>query len=87
MIKMSSINREFTQRRRQQLRKRYLKSEFVLPQTLPRLFHPVNSSNVGKFFWSWLILKDCIKVLEMKKKVVAFCSRPRQNVKLGSFTL
>ena len=41
MIKMSSINREFTQRRRQQLRKRYLKSEFVLPQTLPRLFHLV----------------------------------------------
>ena len=26
-----------------------------------------NSSNVGKFFWSW-ILKDSIKVQEMKKK-------------------
>ena len=41
MIKMSSINREFTQRRRRQLRKRYLKSEFALPQNLPRLFHLV----------------------------------------------
>ena len=27
-------------------------------------------------------LKDCIKVQEKKKKVVVFCSRPRQNVKL-----
>ena len=31
-------------------------------------------------------LKDCIKVQEKKKKVVVFCSLPRQNVKLGSFT-
>ena len=37
-------------------------------------------------FWT-SILKDCIKVQEKKRKVVAFCSRPRQNVKLGSFTL
>ena len=28
-----------------------------------------NSSNVGKFFWSW-ILRDCIKVQEKKKKVM-----------------
>ena len=34
-----------------------------------------------------LILKDCIKVQEKKKKVVVLCSRPRQNVKLGTFTL
>ena len=44
-----------------------------------------NSSNVGKFFWSW-ILKDG-KVQEKKKKVVVLFSRPRQNVKLGIFTL
>ena len=44
------------------------------------------SSNVGKCFWSW-ILKDCIKVQEKKKKVVVLCSRPRQNVNLGIFTL
>ena len=30
---------------------------------------------------------DCIKVQEKKKKVVVVCSRPRQNVKLGTFTL
>ena len=35
------------------------------------------------FFWSW-ILKDCIKVQEKKKKVVVLCTRPRQNVKLGT---
>ena len=35
------------------------------------------------------ILKACIKVQEKKKKVVVFnfCSRPRQNVNLGNFTL
>ena len=44
-----------------------------------------NSSNVGKFFWSW-ILKDCIKVKGKKEKVVVLCSRPRRNVKLATFT-
>ena len=44
-----------------------------------------NSSNVDYFFWS-SILKDRIKVHEKKKKVVALCSRPPQNVKLGIFT-
>ena len=29
-----------------------------------------NVGNVGNFFWSW-ILKDCIRVQEKKKKVVA----------------
>ena len=29
----------------------------------------------------------CIKVQEKKKKVVVLCSRPRQNVNLGTFTL
>ena len=33
---------EFTQRRRRRLRKRDLKSEFGLPQTLSRLFHLVS---------------------------------------------
>ena len=44
--------REFTQRRRRRVRKRHLKSEFALPQTLSRLFNLDNSSNVGKLFWS-----------------------------------
>ena len=30
---------------------------------------------------------DCIKVQEKKKKAVVLCSRPRQNVKLVTFTL
>ena len=32
-----------------------------------------NSSNVGKFFWSWIL-----------KKFVVLCSRPRLKVKLGT---
>ena len=39
--RQATINREFTKRRRRQLRKRHLKSEFALPQTLLCLFHPV----------------------------------------------
>ena len=38
------------------------------------------------FLGGW-ILKDCIQVQEKKNKALLFCSRPRQNVKLGSFTL
>ena len=41
------------------------------------------SSNVGKFFRSW-ILKDCIEVQKNKKKAIVLYSRLRQNVKLGS---
>ena len=29
---------------------------------------------------------ECIKVQELKKKVVVLCSRPLQNVNLGTFT-
>ena len=49
-------------------------------------FISFNSSNVGKCLWSW-ILKDCIKVPEKENKIVVLCSRPRQNVKSGVFTL
>ena len=35
------VNRELKQQRRRRLRKRHLKSEFVLLQTLSRLFHLV----------------------------------------------
>ena len=41
--------------------------------------------NVGNCFCSG-ILNDCIKDQEKKKKFASF-SRPRQNVKLGTFTL
>ena len=54
------------------IRKRHLKSEFALLQTLSRLFHLV-------------YFVKCIKVQEKKKKVVVLCSRPRQNVNLGTF--
>ena len=46
----------------------------------------LTSSNVGKRFWSW-ILKNCIKLQRKKKKVDVLCSRSRQNVNLGTFTL
>ena len=75
-----SNSREFTQRRWQRLRKRQLRC-LKLNRAYSNSF---NSLNVSKCFWSW-ILKDCIKVQEKKKKVFVFCSRPRQNAKLGSF--
>ena len=43
-----------------------------------------DSSIVGSFFWS-LILKDCIKEPEKKRKLVFLSSRPRQIVKLGAY--
>ena len=44
-----------------------------------------NSSNVGEFFLE-LNSKRLHQSSEKKKKVVVLCSRPIQNVKLGSFT-
>ena len=43
------VARVFTQRRGQ-LRKRHLKSEFALPQTLPRLFHLVEFVKCWQIF-------------------------------------
>ena len=77
---LDSFIHELKQRRWRRLRKRHLKSEFGLPH-----FILIKSSN-GKFLWSW-ILKDCIKVQEKKSQIVILCSSPRQNVKLGTFTL
>ena len=76
---------ELKHQRRRQLQKSRLKSGFALPQTLSRLFIFFNFLKAGKFSWSW-ILKDCIKVQKKNKKVVVSCSRPQQNVKLGTFT-
>ena len=56
---------------------------FKLYRAYSNLF---NSSNAGKFFWSW-ILKDYTKVQEKKKKSRCLRSSPRQNVRLGTFTL
>ena len=71
------------QRRRQRPRKRLLKSEFALPQTLSHLF---NSSNVGKFFLE-LNSKGLYQSSGKEKENCCLCSRPRQNVKLGTLTL
>ena len=79
--------RELKQRQRRRLRKRHLKSEVVLPQTLSCLFHLVFFFQMLVNFLGSGILKDCIKVQEKKKKIVVLCSRPRKIVKLGTFTL
>ena len=45
------------------------------------------TSNFVAFFYIWF-RKDCIEVQGKKKKIVVWCSRPPQNVKIrGSFTL
>ena len=59
--------------------------EFVLLRTFISRIPTRSSSNVGKFFWSW-ILKRYIKVHEKKEKVVVLCSRAWHNVKLGTFS-
>ena len=62
-----------------------LKSEFALPQTFNELIPPRLIPQMLENF-SVQLNSDSIKVQENKKKVVVFCSRPRQNVKLGTFT-
>ena len=44
--------RELEQQRRQQLRKRHLKKEFALTQTLLLLFHLVYFVKCWQIFWS-----------------------------------
>ena len=73
-------------RRRPRPRKRHLKRNLFCLKLYRAYSISFNSLNVGKYFCSW-ILKDCIKVQEKKRQVVVLCSRPRQNVKLGTFTL
>ena len=69
--KKLQLNRELTQQRWRQLRKRHLKSEFALLQTLSRLFQLVQFVKCWQIFWS-RILKYCIEVQEKKKKSL-FC--------------
>ena len=84
--KFGSINpsllniKELKQQRRWRLEKHHLKSEFTLLQSLSRLFHLVSFDKCWQYF-----LELNIKVQEKKKKVVVLCSRPRENVKLGTF--
>ena len=44
----------------------------------------VNSSDVGNFFWSY-ILKHCIKVQEKKKESCCLLFRPRKNREIRQF--
>ena len=79
------------QHRRRRIRKRHLKSDAALPQTLSRLFHRVqfvkcwqfvlemNSKTLSKF-------KKRKKKQKQKQKTVGSCSCRPQNVKLGIFT-
>ena len=76
---------EFKQQLRRRLRKCHLKSEFALPQTFNELIPPRLIPQMLENF-SVQLNSDSIKVQENKKKVVVLCSRPRQNVKLGTFT-
>ena len=75
--------RKFQKQRRRRLRKRHLKSEFALPQTLSCLFQLVWYVICRRMFLELALLKFGHK----RKKVVVLCSRPRQNVKLGTYTL
>ena len=79
----SEETRELKQPRRQRLRKRHLKSEVTLPQTLYRLFHLVQFVKC----WQFLLKLNSNRIQGKKKQVVAFCSRPPQNKKLDIFKL
>ena len=88
---LSPIDRELEQQRQWGLRKRHLKTECTLLQTLSVIAltpsRPIRQM-VEKFFGSWIIIiKDCIEIQVKEKKVVVLCCRPQQNdVKWGRFT-
>ena len=63
-------NREFTQRPRRRLRKRHLKSEFALPQTLSRLFHLVKF--VANVFGVLLNSKGLRQSLAKEKEIITW---------------
>ena len=80
-------NRELKQqRRRRRLQKRHLKSEVALLQTLSRLFHLVYFVKCWQMFLE-LNSKGLYQSSGNEKKVVVLCSRLRQNVNSGTFTL
>ena len=67
---LRSLFRELKQQRRLQLRKRHLKSEVALPETLSRLIHLVKFVKCWQIFWSW-ILQDYIKFRKWKGKLLS----------------
>ena len=78
--------RELKQQRQRRLQKRHLKSEFAPIQTLSRLFHLVYFVKCWQMFME-LNFKGLYQSSGKEKKVVVLCSRPRQNVNSGTFTL
>ena len=78
---------ELKQQRRWRLRKRHLKSEFALLQTLSRLFHLVYFSKCWQMFLE-LSSKGLYQSSGKEKltKLLSCVVRPRQNVNLGTFT-
>ena len=80
------LNRELKQQRRRRLQKRHSKSEFAPLQTLSRLFHLVYFVECWQMCLE-LNSKGLYRSSRKEKKVVVLCSRPRQNVNSGTFTL
>ena len=78
-------SRELMQQRRRRLRRRHLKSEFTLPQSLSRLFHLVQCVECCNFFLE-LNPSRLSRSAGNENKVVVLCSSPPQNMKLGIFT-
>ena len=88
MSAVSQGSRERKQQGRRRLRTCHLT---VVNSRCLKLYHPFSilfhSSNVGKVFLK-LNSKGLYQSSEKKKeKVVVLCSRPRQNLKSGTFML
>ena len=80
------IIRKLKQQRRRRLQKRHLKGEFAPLQTLSRSFHLVYFVKCWQMFLE-LNSKGLYQSSGKEKKVFVLCSRPRQNVNSGTFTL
>ena len=79
-------NITFKQHRRRRLRKRHLKSEFALLQTLLRLFHLVQFVKSWQFVLELNSKRLVSKFRKRKRKSLSCVHRPQQNVKLGTLT-
>ena len=85
-VKFKPVNRELKQQRRRRLQKRHFKSEFALLQTLSRLLHLVYFVKCWQMFLE-LNSKGLYQSLGKENQSCCLCSRPRQTVNLGTFTL
>ena len=76
----------FIRELKQQRRWRLQKHEFAPLQTLSRLFHLVHFVKCWQMFLE-LNSKGLYQTSGKEKKVVVLCSRPRQDMNSGTFTL